>query len=352
MTARLLSRVTHPATFLVAASAIYVCSILIVGQLPRLQDADALAVGVTCDLVLLVPALYYLLLVRGRGWPALGLAPVFVISLVAASRILPAEHHRLLSALELAAVPVELGLLGWIGWRAVALTRRLRSRRRTADDDAFAAIRRASREAIGSSWVAELFAQEIATFYYALCSWRTPLPDAKRGFTSYRKNSYGVFLSAIVIVLVVETVAVHLLIHTLWSSVAAWTLTAFSLYGLLWMIGDFQALRLRTTSVAADRIDIRLGTRWEVTIPRDAVTSVQSFGQPVDADCTSARAAEDKSAKPVDLVLFGTPDVEIRLSRPVTARGLFGLRRTATTIRLQIDDPEGFIAHLLPDHQR
>jgi hypothetical protein len=328
MSTRAISRLSHPVTFLVAVAAIYACSILIVSKLSRIQDANAVAVGVTCDLVLLVPALYYLLLVRGRHWPAIGLVPVFIIGLLAASWILPADHQDLLTGFEWAAVPMELGLLGYIGWRAAASIRGVRRRLREGHADAFTAIRGAARETIGSPLVADVLAQELAMFWYAFCSWRSPLPRAGDGFTSYRKNNYGVFLFAIVMVLVIETLAVHLLVHTLWSGAVAWILTGVSLYALLWMIGDWQALRLRTTIVTPERIHIRLGTRWEVEIPR---ASVLYLGPPKHTDVV---------ARPLKLGLLGDPNVEIRLSGPVTARGMYGLRRTSSIVRLQVDDPE------------
>ena len=49
------------------------------------------------------------------------------------------------------------------------------------------------------------------------------------------------------------------------------------------------------------------------------------------------------NVRPLKLVLIGEPDVEIRLSRPVTARGIYGLRRTSTIVHLQVDDPARFV---------
>jgi len=331
MRTRAIARLRHPAVFLAAAAAICACSILIAGMLPRLQNAGAVAVGVTCDLLLVLPALYYLLLVRGRRWPAIGLVPVFIVCLLAAGWILPAEHQGTLTLFEWAAVPAELGLLGYVGWRAVRSIRSARRHLREGSADAFGAIREAARETIGSERVADMLAQELAMFYYAFGSWRAPLPRAGGGFSSYRKNSYGTFLAAIVMVLVVETVAVHLALYMLWSPVAAWALTAISLYTLVWMVGDWRALRLRTTEVTTERILIRLGTRWEVEIPREDVVFAGPPGEAAPGE------------RPLKLALIGRPDVEIRLSRPVTVRGLYGLRRTSDVVLLQVDDPERFV---------
>ena len=331
MRTRAITRPGRPAIFLAAAVTIYACSVLVAAMLPRVENAGAVAIGVTCDLVLVVPALYYLLLVRGRRWPAFSLVPVFIVCLLAATWVLPAEHHGLLTAFEYAAVPLELGLLGYIGWRAVSSIRGARRHMREGGSDAFHAIREAAKETIGVPRVADMLAQELAMFYYAFGSWRTPLPRAGEDFTSYRKNSYGVFIAAIVMVLIIETIAVHLAIHMLWSAAVAWVLTGISLYTLVWMIGDWRALRLRTTRVTPDRIHVRLGTRWDVEIPRGDVVSIGPPRKIADGE------------RPLRLVLLGGPDVEIRLSRPVTAHGIYGLRRSSTMVHLQIDDPERFI---------
>ena len=79
MSTHAITRLRRPAIFLAAAAAICACSVLVAGMLPRLQNAGVVAVGVTCDLVLVVPALYYLLLVRGRRWPAFSLVPVVIV---------------------------------------------------------------------------------------------------------------------------------------------------------------------------------------------------------------------------------------------------------------------------------
>jgi len=336
-TLRITSWICHPATFLAAVAAIYAVSISIAGMLPRFRDADLVASAVTCDLVLVIPALYYLLLVRGRGWHGIGVVPVFLISLVAAARIVPADHQRLLAGFEWLAIPLELIVVGWIGRRAVASLRRARA---TGGGDAFEAIRHAASDVLGSARLGEILAQEIATLYFALGTWKTPLPRAD-GFTSYRENSHGLVMSAIGIVLVIETVAVHIAVHMLWSATAAFVLTALGLYGLLWMIGDSRALRLRVTTIEPDRIDVRLGIRWEVTIPRYALIGAEELTSPPSRD-------EGFAERPLKLVLIGAPNVELRLSRPVTARGMFGLRRSSTRVLLQIDDAPRFVARIRP----
>lgn len=44
--------------------------------------------------------------------------------------------------------------------------------------------------------------------------------------------------------MVIEVIGVHFLIAHFWSPTAAWIFTALDLYALLWIIADYQAVRL------------------------------------------------------------------------------------------------------------
>jgi len=126
------------------------------------------AAGLTLDLIVVVPLAYYLLIVRRRGVPVVTLAPVVVLSVLAAGWILPPEHQKPLRILEVLAVPLELGVIGWVGWRAARAFRRARR-----DDalDPIERLRRAAFEVTRNDRAAAVLAMEAAVFYYAIGSW-------------------------------------------------------------------------------------------------------------------------------------------------------------------------------------
>ena len=86
-------RNTRPYTPLVgfglSLMAIYGAALFIVGRLATLDRSDLVAGALTLDLTLLVPLLYYLFIVRWRGWPPVTILPVFVGSVVLAGRLIP-----------------------------------------------------------------------------------------------------------------------------------------------------------------------------------------------------------------------------------------------------------------------
>ncbi|HMB91340.1 MAG TPA: hypothetical protein VKP65_10870, partial [Rhodothermales bacterium] len=152
---------------------VYGAAIFIVGPaLATTPQPDVLAAALTVDLVVLVPLFYYLLLVRRKGWPAFSVVPVFLLSLGAASWLVPSEHQGMLQVLEWLVAPMELFVLGYIGVKVVRMTRRFRAQGAIEDADMYKRLREGFRQAFGVRWAADVFAFEVGLFYYALFMWR------------------------------------------------------------------------------------------------------------------------------------------------------------------------------------
>src|SRR5687768_17214771 len=101
--------------FCTVAAGVSATAVVLAGMLSGLERPGAVAIGITLDLTLMIPIAYYFLVVRPRGWPIISVAPVFIISLLIAATIIPAEHQQMLGLMEALAIPIELTLLGWIG---------------------------------------------------------------------------------------------------------------------------------------------------------------------------------------------------------------------------------------------
>jgi hypothetical protein len=149
----------------------------------------------------------------------LSLVAVYGAATVIVSRLagwlIPADHHRVLDLVYYAA-----GL------------------------DLPAALRESATAILGPV-AGTALAYEISLIWLALFGWRRRHDAPPESSFSYHRNSgYVHFAIAILIALVIETFAVHFLLR-LWSPVAAWILTAISIYSGFWIVGDLQAARLR-----------------------------------------------------------------------------------------------------------
>jgi len=301
-------------------------ALVVARLLPTLYGAGAVAVGVTIDLVVLVPLLFYWLIVRRRGWPVATVVPVLVLSVVAARWFLPLEHRQTLRLLELLAVPAEIGLLCWIGLRA---TRAIRLGRRDGAADPVERLRCAAFEFARHDRVADLLASEIAVFYYAFGSWRVGphAPVGVAAFAHHRRSAHGAIVLAFLMAIFVEGVAVQLLL-SLWSTLAAWILTAGTVYGALWLIADYRATVLRPILASDEDVSIRAGLRFSLSVPRERIAAV--LGDKPDFGKESA-----------NLTLLATSTSWIVLSQPILARGPYGFRRRVRAVGVAADDPDG-----------
>jgi hypothetical protein len=137
--------------------------------------------------------------------------------------------------------------------------------------------------------------------------------------------------------LLVETLPVHVLVAH-FSPVAAWILSGASIYSLLWLIGDYQGLRLRPCRIDDDLLLVRLGLRWSVRVPLAAIAEVRAI--------RARPAGRDRGY--LHATLIGDPTVLVELREPVRAIGPYGWRRLVHRIGLAPDDREGFLAALPP----
>ncbi len=320
----------HPLAFLLSAATIYAIEFAVVRRIPELADGAAMAWAVIADLVLLVPLLYYLMLVRGRGWPVFTVVPVFLLSLAGAGWVLPDDHHGALRTLEWLIIPAELFVVGVIVLKARRLARGLNESSRS---DFFDRIRESAQQALGMKVPAEVLAFETAIFYYAFFSWRTTpqIPAGAASFSHHRKVLYGTVCAGLSLAVLVEVVPVHLLLD-LWSPVAAWIATALSLYSLIWLCGDYRALVLRPTLIADGVLRLRVGLRWNADIPLTAIRRVRKL---------AARDPEPSQGY-LSATVLGRAGTIIEIEQPITVRGVYGLRQKVDKIGVTVDDEAAF----------
>lgn len=284
---------------------------------------DVFAWGLTFDLTISLPFLYWFFVVRRGKAQMLSVAPVFIAGTAAASFIIPAAQQTFLSQLKLFVLPLaELSLI-------TALVMRVRKLRRSqsTSEDAYERILAAVRTLVGDTRVAEIVASEVAMVYYALFTWRKqPAAVPGRAFTVHERSGWGTILVCIYVLIVAEGLGMHLLISR-WSTLGAWAWTVLDLWAMLWLLGDYRGLVLRRSFLTDDALHIRFGLRWNVTIPLASIASIEEFSGERRAGVLRVSVLED-------------PRVLITLEEPVVAKGLAGIRKTIHAIALLPDDDE------------
>lgn len=303
---------TAPATrFAVAASLVFgACALLVRSQLFA-ANADVAAWGVTFDLTITVPLLYWFFVVRPGKATMLTLAPVFVLSTLAASVVIPRADQQFLRDLARFAVPLaEVLLIGAIGLRL----RRARGRN-------------AIRELLGDTRAADVVESELLMLRYAFLGWRDKPEEVEgRAITFHERSGWPTILACIFVLLAAEGLGMHLLLAR-WSATAAWTWTALDLWAAVWLIGDYHALRTRRSSLTSDALHIRFGLRWSVTIPLALIERVV----PVQSE------KQWKRKDVLKIAILEEPTWLVELREPVIARGLAGIRKEILGLALLPD---------------
>jgi hypothetical protein len=317
----------HSATplrlFSVGAIAYAAIAILIVRSQVYAAHPDVLAWGLTFDLGISIPLIYWFAFVRTGVMRPMTMIPLFVIAVGVASRIIPAGQHHFAAQLGYVAAPLDLVTL-WM------VARRLMRARNAAteDGDVPTRIAQITRQLFGDGAVAGFVALEISSVYYGLFCWKKP---AAPGFTIYKRSGWDSVLVCILVLLAAESIGVHLLIQ-MWSVRTAWVVTLLDLYGAIWLLGDYHAMRLRPITIDEESLHVRFGFRWNISIPLTTIASIEPI-----------RSESDWKRKGVlKVALLDEPRLLVRLEAPAIATGLAGIRKTIDAVAILPDDLEEF----------
>ncbi|HXH41272.1 MAG TPA: hypothetical protein VNN08_21775 [Thermoanaerobaculia bacterium] len=310
----------YPLLFLGAGGLAALAAVIVRTQIYAAHP-DVLAWAFTCDLTISLPLLWWLFAVKTGRAGAVTLIPIFVIGVAAAARIIPAAQHGFVDQLRYIAAPLDLVTIALIARRVA------RIRHVEGSGDPIDRIERACAELFGNR-AGRIVAFEISMFYYALFGWRKRAP---LGFTVHQRNNWATLVGVLVFLIGVESVAAHLVIQ-LWSVKAAWIMTTLDLYTLLWLLGDYQALRLRPTRIDGSTLVLNYGLRWRAAIPLAAVTAIEPVRNEGDW----------KRKSVLKVAMLDEPRLLIRLATPLTAHGLAGMTRTIDAVAMLADDDAGF----------
>lgn len=253
--------------------------------------------------------------------------PYDLLSVLGARMVVPAAQRELLGILRILAVPAELATVALVVWRirgAVDST--------AAGGDVAERIESAFLAALPNPRLARALAFEFSLIHYALFSRRSrPSGTEGRTISYHRAGGYGGIVFALLLVSACEIIVLHVFVSRL-SGVAAWLLTALGLYGVVWILGDYQAVRLRPLTLSSDGLVVQLGLRWSASIPREAIASILPAPRPG----RPRRAPGHLHAVPLV-----PPQWKAALRTPLPVTGPYGITKRVTTVALAADDRDG-----------
>jgi hypothetical protein len=294
----------HPAAlFLLSALMVLGASVAILRSRAFAANADVAAWGITFDLTISIPLLYWFFIVRTGRAPLVTVVPLFVIGTLAASWLLPGAQQQFAKQLGTFVVPLAEVLL------VVALVRG-------------GAFRR-------DSLFMQVLASEAAILSYAFSGWTKKPEPREHAVTFHERNGWGTIVACICVLIAAEGIAIHLFLART-STLMAWGWSALDFWAVLWLLGDYHALRLRRSWIDGDALHIRYGMRWSVTIPRELIASVEEI----------RHEHQWKRKDVLRIAILEEPRWLITLREPLVARGLAGMRKEIRALALLPDQDE------------
>jgi hypothetical protein len=312
---------------LVLLMAIWVVSSLIARSSLYVSAPDLIGPAIATDLIVTALIVHWLVGLRLGRLPQWTIGVVVLIGVALTAVLIPDQTGLVMLLAGLAEIVV----------LAVAITR-LRKllgaarEARACGMDRADAFETGLAAALEAPRLASAIRLEAEVVWLALSGWfrRPRLPDATAAFTHHVESGWMYLAGVLLALSIVEGAGLHLILEATGHPTIAWIVTAVHLYAIVWLLGDAHGLRLHPTRVDDAHLHLRLGLRWRADIHRLRILRVQRFsGDPDD--------------RHLSLVVAGDPNVLVQLDGPVEVRGLFGLRRRADTLLLQVDDPGGFV---------
>ncbi len=295
-----------------------------------LNGNDTLNFAITADLLLIVPLVYFLL-IRKSEIPNTTVIPVMIIGLLIGSYFLPQESQTYLSIFKTWALQViEISILTFVIIKVRNAVRKYKGLKGSTPDF-FIALKSTCYEILPEKLVLP-FATEVAVFYYGFINWKTREINDNE-FTYHKKSGTPALFYAFILIIGVETIALHFLLAR-WSIVAAWILTALSIYTAIQVFGFAKSLSKRPISINKDSLILKYGILNEVEIPFCDIDKIEL-----------SRKSLEKNELTKTLSPLGeleSHNVIIHMKKDNELVGLYGMKKRFKLLGLHIDEPKEF----------
>jgi hypothetical protein len=294
------------------------------------QNSNSLAIGITLDLIVTVPFLYYLF-IRKTQIPKTTIVPFIILGMVICSFILPVENQQYLSLFKTWVFPViELSVIIYVIYN---VKKGIQSYQHKKEEtlDFFTRLKNTCYEILPKRAVIPVVT-EIAVFYYGFFHWKKNV--LKENEFSYHKNSGSItLLVALLLIIAVETVTLHVLLAK-WSSNVAWILTLLSIYSGFQIFGFLKSMPQRPIRIEKDKLILRYGIMVEAVIPIKDINYIEVSSRDIELDTETRKLSF--------LGALESHNIILHLKEENSLIGLYGMQRKFKRLAFFIDQKAVF----------
>ncbi|WP_042166818.1 hypothetical protein [Paenibacillus gorillae] len=308
-----------------------------------MKEEPFLAYAILFDFMLVVPLLYWLLVIRRSGRKLKAVLPLPVLGGLAAWFILPSSMKgavwHTIWPIELLVVTAEAAIIFYEVRLIVRVVKRFRQIRRT-EANTGEAIRVAVQDVLGSGKLASVLMHDASMIYYLFFSWgaRNRMRQQTEGDSysfTYHKETNQVLMAAFATkIIIMESIVVHLLL-AMWSPIAAWIVTISEIWLLMLLWADTRAAVLQPIRMDGEGIRLRYGLRLQGNLKWSDIASIDWSKTGYELD----KAELKRSAGP----MLGTPNVKLELHREKRIERFLFLPKQTRVIYLKVDEPQKLV---------
>lgn len=294
------------------------------------QSPSSLSTGITFDLLLTVPLIYFML-IRKTSIPKTTIVPFLIIGMVVCSLIIPTQNQFYLDFFKTWIFPlVELSIVSYVIYNVIKAIKQYKLNK-SGKVDFFVTLKNTCYEILPKGAVIPVVT-EIAVFYYGFIYWRKRKLNEDE--FSYHKDSGTIaLLIAIIFIVAVETVVLHILIQK-WNITVAWILTFLSIYSGIQLLGFLKSIFKRPILIKDDKVYLRYGIMNETTIDIKNIDSIEISSKDIELN--------KKTRKLSFLGELESHNVIIRLNKENVLIGLYGIKRKYKNLALYVDKKNEF----------
>ncbi len=298
-------------------------------------DSQILSFCITIDLLLTIPFLYYMQ-IRNTTIPITSIVPILLICFAVGSFVLPPQSQHYITLFKIFILPIiEIGLAFYVVRRIFKLRKQILTRKNDSLD-LYTAIKNVCRDILPPR-LSILVASELIMVYYVVFAWgKHPINEGE--YTYHKRNASQALFALLILIIMVETVALHIFIANYFSTLA-WIVTGLSVYTGFQFYGFAKSIARRPIQLTRTSLKLRYGILAEVDIPLQVVREV-------------ALTRKDISSMPNIKKLSPLGDLEshnviIYLNEEIKITGPYGMKRKADAIALHMDDAKAFRERLI-----
>ena len=296
-----------------------------------ITNPNSLSIGITFDLLLTVPVIYFLL-IRKTSIPKTTVVPFLIIGMIVCSAILPVQNQYYLDLFKTWMFPiVELSIVSYIIYNVTRAIKRYRINKSGDEIDFFTTLKNTCYEILPKKVVIPVVT-EIAVFYYGFIYWKKRKLNENE--FSYHKDSGTVsLLIAIIFIVAIETIVLHMLLQK-WNVTVAWILTFLSIYSGIQLLGFLKSMTKRPISIKDGKLYLRYGIMNETTIDLKSIDSIEISSKDIELN--------KETRKLSFLGELESHNVIISLKQENVLTGLYGIKRKYKSLALYVDKKNEF----------